>query len=587
MDIQRWEVVLALTAALTAHQGFRRYDTYYPSVHAVLLLGPPVVAALIVSSWSDAPSEGILPALRRIFPTYLFYLGLSIILYRLSPLHPLARYPGPYLRRVSHVVSACIAAPGNRCRRFDALRLKYGDVIRTGPNEVLITDPSLIPALLGTSGSPKGPSWIGGLLSYKNMPMVGIPDTEEHLRRRRAWNRGLGPVALREYEGIVAERARQLAARLEEQQGEVSLGQWVNYFGRVHLSYDVMSDMAFGGGSELLRDGDRNNVWSVIDDGMRVASFLGHIPWLSVYLGHIPGAAGPLNKLLASGWDFAGKRIARGSHTRDLFHYLNNEDLPDKEPPPVRQLIDDGILAVVAGSDTTSVALTSTFYCILTNPAVHTTLLAEIDKYYPPGEDASVTAHHRNMPYLQAVIDEALRLYPPVPGGGERRVPHDAASVVVGSLLLPPGTAYWIPPWCLHRDPRNFSFPLSFWPERWLIASGQLRFEDARFPSSPSLDLTPNSSSTACDFTGREKRSDAKANFVHNDGAYIPFSYGPMNCPGKGLAMLEMRTVVCALLQRFEMRLREGWDAASFERGYKDYFSATRPELPVTLHPRW
>ncbi|KAI0682135.1 cytochrome P450, partial [Cerioporus squamosus] len=113
-------------------------------------------------------------------------------------------------------------------------------------------------------------------------------------------------------------------------------------------------------------------------------------------------------------------------------------------------------------------------------------------------------------------------------------------------------TSYWMPPWCLHRDPRNFSFPLSFWPERWLIA---------------------------------EKPS--KADFVHNDGACIPFSYGPMNCAGKGLAMLEMRTVIAALLQRFEMRLREGWDPASFEREYKDYFTATRPELPVVLRVRW
>ncbi len=154
------------------------------------------------------------------------------------------------------------------------------------------------------------------------------------------------------------------------------------------------------------------------------------------------------------------------------------------------------------------------------------------------------------------------------------------------SSYLPPGTAYWIPPWCLHRDPRNFSFPLSFWPERWLIASGGLRIDDARLPSFPSPPLAYDCELSNPTPVGREQRSDAKIDFVHNDGAYIPFSYGPMNCPGKGLAMLEMRTVVCALLQRFEMRLREGWDPASFERGYKDYFSATRPELPVTLHLR-
>ena len=60
-----------------------------------------------------------------------------------------------------------------------------------------------------------------------------------------------------------------------------------------------------------------------------------------------------------------------------------------------------------------------------------------------------------------------------------------------------------------------------------------------------------------------------------------------MNCPGKGLAMLEMRTVACALLQRFNVELCEVWDPTRYEAGYKDYFSATRPELPIVLHKRW
>lgn len=68
------------------------------------------------------------------------------------------------------------------------------------------------------------------MLSDKNLPMVGIMDLDEHLRRRRAWNRGLGPGALKEYEGRVAGRAQQLIRRLEEQEGEVILGNWINYF---------------------------------------------------------------------------------------------------------------------------------------------------------------------------------------------------------------------------------------------------------------------------------------------------------------------------------------------------------------------
>ena len=100
--------------------------------------------------------------------------------------------------------------------------------------------------------------WIGGSLTYKNLPMVGISDTELHLQRRRPWTRGLGPAALKDYEAIVAARASQLAHRLEEQHGTVNLGRWLNYFGCVSqlgddlciqtglrlARYDFMSDMA-------------------------------------------------------------------------------------------------------------------------------------------------------------------------------------------------------------------------------------------------------------------------------------------------------------------------------------------------------
>ena len=74
--------------------------------------------------------------------------------------------------------------------------------------------------------------------------------------------------------------------------------------------------------------------------------------------------------------------------------------------------------------------------------------------------------------------------------------------------------------------------------------------------------------------------------FRHDEAGFLPFSLGPMNCVGKALALQEMRTVVCALLQRFRVRARAGWDPASFEREYRDYFTAPRPEVPVVLEVR-
>lgn len=111
-------------------------------------------------------------------------------------------------------------------------------------------------------------------------------------------------------------------------------------------------------------------------------------------------------------------------------------------------------------------------------------------------------------------------------------------------------------PYSLHRDPRNFSpDPERFWPARWLVAAG-------RAPA------------------------PADAPFTHNDTAFVPFSNGPANCVGRQLAMQEMRTVVCAVLQRLDVRVRAGWDARAYEAGFKDFFVTKRPTLPVTVHLR-
>ena len=82
------------------------------------------------------------------------------------------------------------------------------------------------------------------LSDEKNLPLIGIQDIEEHLRRRRPWNRALGASALRDYEQTIATRARQLVGALERQASalgeeddgrsgrecEVILGEWFNRF---------------------------------------------------------------------------------------------------------------------------------------------------------------------------------------------------------------------------------------------------------------------------------------------------------------------------------------------------------------------
>ena len=79
----------------------------------------------------------------------------------------------------------------------------------------------------------------------------------------------------------------------------------------------------------------------------------------------------------------------------------------------------DANLAVFAGSDTSKVVLSSLFYYLLCNPEKLERLREEIDRFYPSGESLS-SEHFHEMSYLDACINETLRLSPPVPSGSQR-----------------------------------------------------------------------------------------------------------------------------------------------------------------------
>ena len=108
----------------------------------------------------------------------------------------------------------------------------------------------------------------------------------------------------------------------------------------------------------------------------------------------------------------------------------------------------------------------------------------------------------------------------------------------------------------LHRNPRYFSpCPDTFWPDRWL----------------PERD---------------RQGLPSKETFILNHAAYIPFSYGPANCAGKNLALLELRAVTCYIVQKFKFTAREGSGLDSWEEGIEDFFVVKKPPLAVIVEPR-
>ncbi|GAA0172318.1 oxygenase [Lithospermum erythrorhizon] len=166
---------------------------------------------------------------------------------------------------------------------------------------------------------------------------------------------------------------------------------------------------------------------------------------------------------------------------------------------------------IIAGADTTSILLTWIMSLLINNPHVMKQLQEEI--HTKIGTDRWVEESDiNNLPYLQSIFKETLRLYPPAP----LSVPHEAMEdCIVGGYKIEKGTRLFVNLWKLHRDPRVWSDPDQFKPERFL-----------------------------------EKHAEVDV-FGHQF-EYTPFGAGRRSCPGTAFAIKVANLTIARLVQGFE-----------------------------------
>jgi cytochrome P450 len=222
------------------------------------------------------------------------------------------------------------------------------------------------------------------------------------------------------------------------------------------------------------------------------------------------------------------ERQAEGdsNHHNDLLALLMGAMDEDGTQMTPQQLHDETMTLFLAGHETTAQMLTWTWYALSQNPAVQTRLEEELRGVLDsrPIEAADVP----RLPYLHAVMSEILRLYPPAYIMAREVI---EPCEIAGYTLRPNGTILFSQ-WVMQRDPRFYSDPEAFRPERWLDGLAD------RLPP----------------------------------GAYFPFGDGPRRCIGQGFALLEAAVVIATLARRFRFQLVPG--------------KPVIPEPLVTLRPR-
>jgi enediyne biosynthesis protein E7 len=203
----------------------------------------------------------------------------------------------------------------------------------------------------------------------------------------------------------------------------------------------------------------------------------------------------------------ARRREQAEEHFDYLAMLMSARDKESGAPMSERQLIDELMTLVVAGHETTASALNWTWYLISQHADARARLHAEIDA--APDLPAPSLAQMEGLPYTQQVINEALRLYPPGWMLSRRTLEAD----VLGGYPIPAGADVLLPLYLLHRHPRFWKDPESFWPERF---APEHEAERPRF-------------------------------------AYMPFAAGPRHCIGETFALYEMLVHLYKVARRYRL----------------------------------
>jgi cytochrome P450 len=176
------------------------------------------------------------------------------------------------------------------------------------------------------------------------------------------------------------------------------------------------------------------------------------------------------------------------------------------------QVRDEAMTIFLAGHETTANALAWTWFLLGGAPDIEAQLHGEVDRVL--GGRTPTLADIPNLVFVEQVITESMRLYPPAWIIGRRAIEQFS----IGGYTLPPRTIVITSPYVTHRDGRFFSEPDRFMPERWTPAFRQ-----------------------------------ALPQF-----AYFPFGGGARRCIGEQFAWMELVLVTTAIAQRWKMRLVPG-----------------------------
>ncbi|KAF1987323.1 cytochrome P450 [Aulographum hederae CBS 113979] len=484
----------------------------------------------------------------------LFIYTITKTIYRLY-FHPLSKFPGPIINRCSNIPASIWVLTGRLPMETKKLHDRYGPVLRLSPDELSFTSARAWTDIYGHKAGrrdlSKHPIHVGSVDPIPGVSTISMADIDTHARQRKALSHGFSKQALWSQEDIVQGFVDKLMvnfSRFAEKKEKFDVVKWFNF-----ITFDVIGDLSFGESFGCLDKGDFHFWITLIFDAVKAgaietASRRVATPgsstqmWLKNMM--IPSA---LRQRRADHLNYSRTKVMRRiqdtkTDRKDFIHYILKQsehyDLSQDE------VIVNAALFIVAGSETTASSLSALTNNFLRYPKVFAKAKDEIRNKFTSESEINIESVTNELPYLNACIEENLRMFPPAPIGFLRAIQKSGDNI--DGNFIPGGTAVSVSSWCAHHSKDNFKDPDSFIPERWL---------------------------------SEEYQGDQKL-------ASRPFSLGPRGCIGKDLSYVEMRLVLTRMIWNFDIVNADDaneWDAEGNMKNMKAYSTWQKPQLNVYM----
>ncbi|KAL7623983.1 hypothetical protein AAE478_005540 [Parahypoxylon ruwenzoriense] len=483
----------------------------------------PKLAETLGVGTSNVATYGVLAAvLRNCVAQAVAYLVTNII-YNLY-FHPLRNFPGPRLYATSRIPWAIRHATGSQAFFTSRLHDKYGSVVRISPDHLSFTDPRAWKDIYGHRvGSESSMTEMSKSYTF-NKTIRKVPtsiinaDREEHSRFRRALSHGFSDAAMRQQEPMIVKYVDLLLERLHQECGEgknkLNVEAWYNW-----TTFDIVGHLVFGQSFRCLESIHYHPWIEFIFKSVRFGAVL--VAMTYVGLGEIVQvivAAGgnAIKKVRKYTDDMVKSRLSMDKQRDDLFEGLVKRR--EEWNISFEKLSANAFILVLAGSETTATTLSGATYLLLTHPEILEKLRHEVRSSFSSPDEIDINSVNK-LTYMLAILNESLRLYPPVTSGLVREVPREGGHVA--GQFVPGGTLVEVQHWSMNHSADNWKDPWVFRPERFL---------------------------------GTPEEAAKAGNKLE---ALQAFNVGPRNCIGRNLAYAEMRLILARIVYDFDMKLSD------------------------------